>query len=274
MTSPRRKRVVPAPTRESSLKEEGTCVSDADCVDIEVLRSRIDELELECSGLRDFAALAAHELLRPVIVAQECAARLLEVDHADDALRADIELFVTASSQVRVLVDTLLADAQRGESALKTEPVDLARIVRECLRMLAPEIDARRLRVRLGELPVVMGDAVLLTAVFSNLLVNAIRHGRGRRNAIRVLAEPIDGGWRLAVDSPGPPLSEDDRKALFGSTSRNVEGWNRRSAGLGLVLVRKIVERHGGTVGAVSPDDWTNRFFFTLPAGGSPRGIP
>jgi signal transduction histidine kinase len=243
-------------------------VSDAGCVDIELLRSRIDSLELECSGLRDFAALAAHELLRPVIMAQESAARLIEVDHpaVDDASRADLELFVEASSQVRVLVDTLLADAQRGESALKTEPVDLARVVRDCLRMLAPEIEARRLRVGVGELPVVAGDAVLLTAVFSNLLVNAIRHGSGRRGEIRVSAEPVDNGWRLAVDSPGPPLSEDDRNALFGTTPRNVEGRRGRGAGLGLVLVRRIVERHGGSVGAMSPDDRTNRFFFTLPA--------
>jgi signal transduction histidine kinase len=116
---------------------------------------------------------------------------------------------------------------------------------------------------------------VLLTAVFNNLLVNAIRHGRGRPDEIRVLAEPIDGGWRLAVDSSGPPLSEDDREALFASTSSDVDERHRRRAGLGLVLVRRIVERHGGTVGAMSPDDWTNRFFFTLPGGvPSAPGIP
>jgi signal transduction histidine kinase len=249
-------------------QDGGDPVSDAGDGEIELLKSRIDALELERTRLREFAALAAHELLRPVIIAQECAARLMEGDQGalDDAAQADLELLRTVSSQVRVLVDTLLADAQRGESALDGEPVDLARVVRDCLRVLAPEIEAGRLRVRLGELPVVAGDAVLLTAVFRNLLVNAIRHGGGRRGEIRVFAEPVDGGWRLAVDSPGSPLSEDDRKALLGTAPRDVEGRRGRGAGLGLVLVRRIVERHGGRLGAMSPDDWTNRFFFTLPA--------
>ena len=234
---------------------------DAGDGEVRRLMSRIDALELECTRLRDFAALAAHELLRPVIIAQECAARLIEADLDGDA-RTDLELLRTTSSQVRVLVDTLLADA-RGESALAVEPVDLAQVVRDCLRMLTTEIEARRLRVRLGELPVVPGDAVLLTAVFRNLLVNAIRHGSGRRGEIRVFAEPVAGGWRIAVDSPGSALSEDDRKALFGRDPERPRG---RGPGLGLVLVRRIVERHRGSVGAMSPDDSTNRFFFTLPA--------
>jgi light-regulated signal transduction histidine kinase (bacteriophytochrome) len=243
-------------------------VSDAGEGEIELLMSRVDALELECTRLRDFAALAAHELLRPVIIAQECAARLLETDQGvlDGAVRADLELLRTASSQVRVLVDTLLADAHRGDSALAVEPVDLARVVRDCLQMLTSELQARGLRVRMGELPVVAGDAVLLTAVFRNLLVNAIRHGSGRHSEIRVFAEPIDGGWRVAVDSPGSPLSEDDHTALFETASRDREGRRGRGAGLGLVLVRRIVARHGGTVGSMSPDDSTNRFFFTLPA--------
>jgi signal transduction histidine kinase len=243
-------------------------MSDVACGGMESLKSRIESLELECSRLHDFAALAAHELLTPVIMAQACAARLSDVDRGtvDDAARADLELFVTASSQVRVLVDTLLADAERGDAPLEAEPVDLARVVRDCLRMLASEIEARGFRVRIGDLPVVAGDAVLLTAVFRNLLVNAIRHGSGRRGEIRVFAEPVDGGWRLAIDSPGAPLSDDDRKALLEIPSRSRDGRRGRGAGLGLVLVRRIVERHGGSVGAMAPDGWTNRFFFTLPA--------
>lgn len=243
-------------------------MSDADCVDIDLLRSRIDSLELECGRLRDFAALAAHELLRPVIMAQECAARLIEADYGavDEAVGADLDLLRTASAQARVLVETLLADAQRRGSGLKLEPVDLERVVRDCLRVLGSEIEARRLPIRIEELPVVAGDAVLLAAVFRNLLANAIWHSSGRHGEIRVFAEPVNGGWSLAVESPGSPLSEEDRQALFEIGSRNAGARSGRGAGLGLVLVRRIVERHGGNVGAMSPDNWTNRFFFTLPA--------
>lgn len=256
-----------AVTWEPSLERKGEPVSDAACGGTQSPESRIDALEAECRRLREFAALAAHELLRPVIIAQECAARLGTLDRAvlGDGAHADLELLQTASAQARVLVDTLLAEAARGGSPLHTAPVDLDKVVRDCVRMLTSDLEARGLGVRIGDLPVVMGDAVLLTAVFRNLLVNAIRHGGGRRGEIRVFAEPVDGGWRLAVDSPGERLSHDDRKALFDATPRDAEPRRGRGAGLGLVLVRRIVERHGGSVGATSPDPRTNRFYFTLP---------
>jgi signal transduction histidine kinase len=56
--------------------------------------------------------------------------------------------------------------------------------------MLAADIEARRMRAGLSELPVAAGHAVLLAAVFRNLLANAIEHGSGRRREIRVFAEP------------------------------------------------------------------------------------
>ena len=132
------------------------------------------------------------------------------------------------------------------------EPVDPTLVVRECIATLAADIEARRMRVELPELPVVAGNAVLLTAVFRNLLVNAIEHGSGRRREIRVFAERDDARWRIAVDSPGPPISEDDHTVLFEVPWR---GAGRRGArgGCGLVLVRGIVERHGGRSGSCRP---------------------
>jgi signal transduction histidine kinase len=248
-------------------------VSDADQGEIEVLKARVVALEHACRRLGDFAALAAHELLKPLIVTHACATRLVE-GGLDDEARADAELVLMASSQGRILVETLLADAQVAESALRAEPVDLADVVRDCVRLLGPDLEARRLRVEVGELPVVVGDAALLTAVFRNLLANAIEHGGGRRREIRVFAEPFDGGWKLAVDSPGRPLAAADRHALFELASRGSRERRSRGAGLGLVLVRRIVERHGGEVGVMSPDNRTNRFFFTLPAASAGQAPP
>jgi signal transduction histidine kinase len=240
--------------------------------EIELLKAQLEALDHTCQRLADFAALAAHELVKPLIVAQMCATRLSE-GKLDDAARADVELFMQVSSSARVLVDTLLAEAQYGEAAFGAEPVDLGLLVRDCIAMLAPDIDARRMRVALSELPVVAGNPVLLAAVFRNLLVNAIEHGSAGRGEIRVFAERYDARWRIVVDSPGPPIPEEYRRALFEVPS---PGTSRRSTrgGLGLVLVRRIVERHGGEVGVVSPDNRTNRFFFTLPAASASQASP
>lgn len=223
--------------------------------------------EISSVTAQDFAALAAHELLKPLILAEACATSLLQRadDRLDDGSVAELKMLVRVCAQARILIDTLLADAQRRDVAIEFQPVDLARVVRECLAVLAPEIEARQARVALAQLPVVAGDAVLLGAVFNNLLVNALQHGAPGAE-IRVSAELSDPGWRLAVDSPGRPIPAEEREQLFEMRLSSRGARRARGTGLGLVLVRRIVERHGGQIGVTSPDDHTNRFFFTLPA--------
>jgi hypothetical protein len=86
----------------------------------------------------------------------------------------------------------LLADAQQRDSS-ERQPVDLSRLVRDCVAVLAPEIERARARVELGRLPVVYGNAVLLSVVFRNPLGNAVEHGFGPGREIRVSAEPSNG---------------------------------------------------------------------------------
>jgi light-regulated signal transduction histidine kinase (bacteriophytochrome) len=234
------------------------------------LRARVAELEQVRVRLEDFAALVAHELVKPLVLARSRVSDVLEETgtELDEDAHLDLTLVVDACSRARTLVDALLADAQQQGSAMQREPVDVGRLVRDCVAMLEPEIERARARVELGELPMVHGNAVLLGVVFRNLIGNAIEHGYGSGREIRVSADRSERAWTFAVDSPGPPLSEEERRRMFGAVWR--DGGRRRTggAGLGLVLVRRIVERHGGRVGVTSPDGSANRFFFTLPDDG------
>jgi signal transduction histidine kinase len=231
------------------------------------LRARVAELEQMRLRLEDFAALVAHELAKPLVFAESCVSELLEQTgtELDADTHLDLQLVVDTCSRARMLVEALLADAQQRGSAMQRELVDVGRLVRDCIAMLAPEIERGHARVELGELPIVHGNAVLLGVVFRNLLGNAVEHGHGPGGEIRVSADPSDGAWTFAVDSPGPPIPEEERRRMFEAVWRGSSGRRAGGAGIGLVLVRRIVERHGGQVGVTSPDGSTNRFFFTLP---------
>jgi light-regulated signal transduction histidine kinase (bacteriophytochrome) len=231
------------------------------------LRARVDELEGEHAQLEDFAAMAAHELLKPLVMNEAYATLLSErMGHALDLdSRRDLDAMIRISSRFRVLVEALLMDARDSRQPLHLQQVDLSEVVRDCVRMLESEIEGRDAHLEIDPMPVVQGHPALLSGVFSNLLVNALKYGPREGGDIHVSAQRSDAGWTIAVQSPGPAIPEQGREQIFDAWERGPRERRTWGAGLGLAIVRHIVERHGGQVGVTSPSDASNRFFFTLP---------
>lgn len=241
------------------------------------LSARVEELEREVAEqqsvyfeLESFVAMAAHELLKPLVMSEAYATLIAERAGfgLDLESRRDLSRLATVSSRVRVMVEALLTDARDHERPLRREQVDLSHVLAECLEALDPDIRAREARVEIDAMPVVEGNQALLTGVFGNLISNALKYAaREGDGDIHVSVTRSDGGWTFAVNSPGPAIPVDERERLFEPWRRGRDERRAKGAGLGLAIVRRIVERHGGEVGVTSPNDATNRFFFTLPAG-------
>jgi signal transduction histidine kinase len=232
------------------------------------MTARIEELERERAQFQDFAAMAAHELLQPLVMTEAYAAQIRErAGHGLDLnSRHDLDAIVRISARVRLLVDGLLHSARENGRPLRREQVDLTEVIRDCVRVLDSEIQTRAAHLDIEPMPVVEGDPVLLSGVFSNLLSNALKYGPRSGGDIRVSAVRSDAGWTFAVQSVGPAIAEAGRERIFEPWERGPGERRARGAGLGLAIVRHIIERHGGHVGVTSPGDASNRFFFTLPA--------
>ncbi len=158
-----------------------------------------------------------------------------------------------------------LHDARSRGRPLRVHRIDLNVVLRECLTLLAPEIDVRGAEVERAELPEVCAEETLIGAVFTNLLLNALRYGPRERGRILVDATREDGDWRISVQSEGPTIPAADRERIFERYHRGRGERRARGAGLGLTICRHIVERHGGHIGVTAADDGANRFYFTLP---------
>jgi signal transduction histidine kinase len=232
------------------------------------LTARLEELECERVEIENFAAMTAHEMLKPLVLTETCAA--LIADRAGCGLdltsREELDLIMRVSQRVRPLVSALLTDARDNGIPLHRQPVDLDSVVRECLDVLREDIRARRIDVQIDALPVVKGHPALLTGVFGNLLANAVTYGPRDGGKIWVTADHSDAKWTFSVQSPGPPIPESDRQRIFEPWDRGLTEHRARGTGLGLSIVRRIVERHGGVVGVTCPSTYSNRFYFTLPA--------
>jgi signal transduction histidine kinase len=257
-----------APTRQKQALLEA---------EVEELRALVAELEDERAQLSDFAAMAAHELLRPLMMAEAYAEMMRDrVGHGLDLeSRRDLDALIRISGRVRRVVETMLLDACERASPLRTQEVDLTYLISDCLRELDEEIRARGATLEIERMPVVEADPALLSSVFGNLLSNALRYGARKGDAIHVAATRTEVGWMFTVESAGPPIPEGERDRIFEPWSRGRNERRAYGAGLGLAIVRHIVERHGGHIGVRPLSGRGNSFFFTLPdSPGAPHPAP
>jgi light-regulated signal transduction histidine kinase (bacteriophytochrome) len=236
--------------------------------EIERLRARVAELEREKAYAQAFAAVAAHELVEPLVMTEAYAAMVAEQldEELQGAERQDLAALAAVAARTRLLVETLLLDARSDGRGLRRRPVDLDRVLRETLTMLRPQIDSRGARIEVDALPEVLGDEALLGGVFTNLLVNALKYSPRHGSTIRVSAARRGADWRFEVESGGRTIAPQDRLRIFEPFRRGPGERRARGAGLGLSICRRIVERHGGQIGVTAGAGAGNRFFFTLPA--------
>ena len=232
------------------------------------LAARVEQLELEKAALEDFAAVAAHELVEPLVIAEAYAAMVS--DRLDGELheeaRRDLAALSRTASRTRLLLEALLHDARSAEHRIARRPVHLDAVVDDCLTVLRPEVDARGAKLEVGTLPVVRGDATLLNGLITNLLINALKYSPRRGAEIQIGATREGRFWHISVQSEGPTIPAEDRSRIFEPYQRGRGERRARGAGLGLAICRRIVERHGGHIGVAPGSVGGNRFFFALPA--------
>ena len=227
------------------------------------LRGRVAQLEREKLDIEAFAAVAAHELMEPLVVIEVHAAMLTQGPPEHAAMSADG--IGRAAGRLRRLVETILLDAKAGEEGITPRRVDLQRVLDAVIALLGPEIVAREAKVVSGPMPTVPGDEALLGGLLTNLVTNALKYGRREHATITIGARRDGEEWLFTVADDGAPIPASERELIFEPFQRAQRERRARGAGLGLAICRRIVARHGGRIG-LEPQQTGNCFYFTLPA--------
>jgi signal transduction histidine kinase len=236
--------------------------------EIEELSARVEELESRKDAVEGFAAVAAHELMEPLVMTEAYASligqRLLGEEHAD--ARRELDALGRGAARSRRLVETLLHDARSKGSPLQRRTVELDDVLDGLLTMFTPEVELRGATVDIRPLPQVEADELLIGALFQNLLANALKYSPRDGSRIIVDARRGAGEWHFDVFSDGPAIPPEEQERIFRPYSRARGERRARGAGLGLTICRSIVERHGGTISVhAGPGDEGNCFSFSLP---------
>jgi len=169
--------------------------------------------------------------------------------------------------RLSVLVDALfdVSRIRAGRLTLDPEPLDLAIIIRDCTIRAADALSraGSRVELELEELLLGTWDRVRLEQVVDNLLSNAIKYGRGR--PIVISAGTSAGRAWFRVRDQGHGISAEDQTRIFNRFERAAPPHNFGGLGLGLWVVRQVVEAHGGTVRVSSALDAGATFEVELP---------
>ncbi len=219
-----------------------------------------------------FLANISHEFKTP-LSALTASIELL-MDEADKFSSEDVGALLTSirvsSLGLQTLVDNLLESTsiEAGRFGIRTRPTQVALVIDDALRVIRPLMERRQqtFRVRSDEeIPVVEADPTRLTQVFVNLLSNASKYSP--LGAAIDVRQSVEDGWlrtEIADRGPGIPLTE--RRTLFRRFVRlRREDGAQYGIGLGLSVVKAIVEGHGGAVGVEGREGGGSVFWFTLP---------
>ncbi|WP_337997080.1 ATP-binding protein [Oleispirillum naphthae] len=229
------------------------------------LRRRRDELERSNKELATFAYVASHDLRSPLRGISQLAQWIVEdmPDGLPDEVAEHLRMMQSRISRMEGLLDDLLAYSRVGRIEGDIVAVDVTELCRDLFDLLAPPVG---FRLELGEdLPVFSTLVTPLTLVLRNLIGNAIKHRVRDEGTIAVSARHESGVYVFTVADDGPGIPPEYHERVFGlfQTLRprdEVEG-----SGMGLALVRKIVELYGGTVRLDSDGESGSRFIFTWP---------
>ncbi len=219
-------------------------------------RGRAESLaELE-RARREFMQIASHELRTPLTVIRGYASLLEEgsLGPMPPPAQQAIRTLMDKSSEMKAQVERmlLLARLEDGAAAPQLTSLDLRTVVKEAVDRVQPQVQLKegRLHVDLAEAPLpVLGDPERLGTALDNLLQNAVKFSAGPPR-IEVVGNRENGRIHLVVRDHGIGIPEAARRHLFEKFYRvhNPELQNVAGTGIGLYLVRQVVEGHGGRV--------------------------
>jgi PAS domain S-box-containing protein len=238
------------------------------------VRERTAQLESAIAELEAFSYSVSHDLRAPLRAINGYATILAE-DHARD-IGADgmrcCDNIIGNTRRMGQLIDDLLSFSQLGRSRIAQEPIDMTALVQSAYGEIATESQRGNVAFTVGELAPAVGDPTLLRQVWANLLSNALKFTAGEpQPGIVVDGHRDDRETVYSVSDNGPGFDMRHAGKLFQVFER-LHGAEYEGSGIGLAIVRRAIEAHGGRAWAEGVPGEGATFSFSLPAGPMGQG--
>ena len=228
-------------------------------------RELITALEKSNRDLDQYAYVTSHDLRAPLRGIANLASWIEEDlgDRLTDRGREHMRLLRNRVQRLEDIIQGVLAYSRAGLGDDEPVDIDVGALAREIVELLAPPAHAQ---ITIApNLPTVLSSRVPLQQVLLNLVGNALKYNDRSQPRIEIGAEPCADGWEIYVRDNGPGISPRYHAQIWGLFQTLVSRDQLESTGIGLAIVRKVVEAHGGRAWVESAQGQGATFRFTWP---------
>jgi|GEM_PF-1027863 len=214
--------------------------------------------------LKDFAYIISHDLKAP-LRGIKTLADWISTDYADklnDDGREHLHMLTARVDRMHSLIDGVLQYSRVGRIREKTVEIDINQLVTEVIDIVAPP---ENIEITIeNQLPVIIFERTRMIQIFQNLLSNAVKYMDKPQGLITVGCADENGHWRFSVADNGPGIDRKNFERVFQIFQTLTPSDNGESTGVGLTVVKKIVETYKGRIWLESALGRGTTFFFTL----------
>jgi signal transduction histidine kinase len=227
------------------------------------LSQNISALEKRNAELNQFAYVVSHDLKAPVRGISNVV-RWIEEDLAGEIspeMRKYLDIIPERIMRMENLIDGLLEYARIGRDTSFKEQVDVSLLIKDIVESIVP----KGYRLSIGPLPIFFTEKLLLQQVFGNLISNAVKYTPVDGGEIVISSVEQDGFYEFCVTDNGPGIDHKYHEKIFVIFQTLREKHDKESTGIGLAIVKKIVEEMQGRIRVVSSPGSGTSFIFTWP---------
>jgi len=232
-----------------------------------LLQEHTGELERSNAELEQFAYVASHDLQEPLRKVASFT-QLLQRRYAGQLdARADqyIEVAVAGARRMQALINDLRQDSRLGRTSREAALISSDAALNQARSNVATAIEETGATVETGHLPLVLAELTLLTAVFQNLLSNALKFRGDKPPRIVITCTRDEPFWLFSLADNGIGIEAEYADRIFVIFQRLHERSAYPGTGIGLAMTKKIVEYFGGRIWLDTSYTEGSRFLFTLP---------
>ncbi len=231
------------------------------------LQEYAEKLKRSNEDLQEFALIASHDLQEPLRKIQTFGDLLMQrAGGLDERGRGYVERMQNAAGRMRNMIEGLLQLSRVTTQGKPFVAVDLAAVAAEVVSDLNHQVKRTGGSVELGPLPTVQGDPLQLHQLLQNLIGNGLKfHAPDVPPKVKVRGRQLATSMEIRVEDDGIGFEQEYAERIFQPFQRLVVRTEYEGSGIGLAICRRIVERHGGEIHAVSKPGRGAIFIVSLP---------